>query len=59
LRENFKQVVLPQVFKKSNKAINKMPYGTEWLTEKQTEEILMVSSKNSSIDVILNLQINT
>ncbi len=40
LRENFKQVVLPQVFKESIKSINKMPDGTEWLTEKQLNELL-------------------
>lgn len=40
LRENFKQVLLPQVFKDSIKAINKMPDGTQWLTDKQLNELL-------------------
>lgn len=40
LRENFKQVLLPQVFKDSIKAINKMPDGTEWLSDKQLNELL-------------------
>ena len=40
LRENFKQVLLPQVFKDSIKAINKTPDGKEWLADKQLEEIL-------------------
>ncbi|MBP7232988.1 MAG: type I restriction endonuclease subunit R, partial [Syntrophaceae bacterium] len=40
LRENFKQVVLPQVFKDSIKAINKTDDGREWLTDKQLDEIL-------------------
>jgi len=41
LRENFKQVVLPKVFKDSVKAINKTADGSEWLTEKQLEDILL------------------
>jgi len=40
LRDNFKQVVLPQVFKDSIKAINKLPDGTEWLTDKQLNDLL-------------------
>ncbi|MBA4391006.1 MAG: type I restriction endonuclease subunit R [Syntrophus sp. (in: bacteria)] len=40
LRENFKQVLLPQVFKESIKAINKTDDGREWLTDKQLDEIL-------------------
>ena len=40
LRENFKQVILPKVFKDSVKAINKTPDGQEWLTEQQLNEIL-------------------
>lgn len=40
LRENFKQVLLPKVFKDSIKAINKTPDGKEWLTDKQLDEIL-------------------
>ena len=40
LRENFKQVLLPQVFKDSIKAINKMPDGSEWLTDNQLNELL-------------------
>ena len=39
LRSNFKEVVLPKVFKDSVKAINKTDDGREWLTEKQLEEI--------------------
>jgi len=39
-RENFKQVLLPQVFKDSVKAINKTPDGTEWLTDRQLDELL-------------------
>lgn len=39
-RENFKQVVLPKVFKDSIKAINKMPDGKEWLTDRQLDDIL-------------------
>jgi type I restriction enzyme, R subunit len=37
LREHFKQVLLPQVFKDSIKVINKMPNGTELL--KQFEKL--------------------
>jgi type I restriction enzyme, R subunit len=40
LRENFKQVLLPKIFKDSIKAINKTADGREWLTEKQLDEIL-------------------
>lgn len=40
LRENFKQVLLPSVFKNSIKAINKTADGREWLTDKQLEELL-------------------
>jgi type I restriction enzyme, R subunit len=40
LRENFKQVLLPKVFKDSIKAINKTADGKEWLTEKQLTELL-------------------
>ena len=40
LRENFKQVVLPEEFKKAIKKINTTPDGTEWLTDKQLDEIL-------------------
>ena len=40
LRENFKQVLLPEVFKDSIRAINNTAGGKEWLTEKQLDEIL-------------------
>lgn len=40
LRENFKQVLLPSVFKQSIKSINKTTDGREWLTDKQLEELL-------------------
>jgi len=40
LRENFKQVVLPEEFKKAIKKINTTADGTEWLTDKQLNEIL-------------------
>ena len=40
LRENFKQVVLPEEFKKAIKKINTTPGGSEWLTDKQLDEIL-------------------
>lgn len=40
MRENFKQVLLPKVFKNSIKAINKTADGREWLTNKQLDEIL-------------------
>jgi len=40
MRNNFKEVVLPQVFKDSIRAINKTGDGREWLTEKQLDEIL-------------------
>lgn len=40
LRENFKQVLLPSIFKSSIKAINKTTAGSEWLTDKQLEELL-------------------
>lgn len=40
LRENFKQVLLPAVFKNSIKAINKTADGREWLTDKQLDELL-------------------
>ncbi|HQO08396.1 MAG TPA: HsdR family type I site-specific deoxyribonuclease [Bacteroidales bacterium] len=42
LREDFKQVLLPQVFKDSIKAINKTPDGKEWLSNKQLEDILFI-----------------
>lgn len=41
LRDNFKQVILPEVFKDSIKAINKTGNGQEWLTNKQLEEIFI------------------
>jgi len=40
LRENFKQVVLPEEFKKAIKKINTNPDGRAWLTGKQLDEIL-------------------
>jgi type I restriction enzyme, R subunit len=40
LRENFKQVVLPDEFKKAIKKINTTVDGREWLTDKQLNEIL-------------------
>ncbi|MBS1764017.1 MAG: type I restriction endonuclease subunit R [Bacteroidetes bacterium] len=40
LRENFKQVLLPGVFKNSIKSINKTADGQEWLTDKQLDELL-------------------
>ena len=40
LRQNFKQVVLPNIFKESIKAINKTADGREWLTDKQLDELL-------------------
>ncbi|MEA3485853.1 MAG: HsdR family type I site-specific deoxyribonuclease [Candidatus Aerophobetes bacterium] len=40
LRQNFKQVVLPDEFKKAIKKINTTPDGKEWLTAKQLDEIL-------------------
>jgi len=40
LRENFKQVLLPDEFKKAVKKINTTPDGREWLTDKQLDEIL-------------------
>jgi len=40
LRENFKQVLLPEVFKNSIKAINKTADGREWLTNKQLDGLL-------------------
>jgi len=39
-RENFKQVLLPQIFKKAVSKINTTADGKEWLTEKQLDEIL-------------------
>jgi len=40
LRQNFKQVLLPNIFKESIKAINKTADGREWLTDKQLDELL-------------------
>ena len=40
LRENFKQVVLPEEFKKAIKKINTTPDGRAWLTNNQLDEIL-------------------
>lgn len=40
LRKNFKQVVLPETFKKAIKKINTTPDGREWLTDKQLDEML-------------------
>ena len=40
LRDNFKQVVLPDEFKKAVKRINTIPDNREWLTDKQLDEIL-------------------
>ncbi|MEI6048816.1 MAG: HsdR family type I site-specific deoxyribonuclease [Bacteroidota bacterium] len=40
LRQNFKQVLLPNFFKESIKAINKTADGREWLTDKQLDELL-------------------
>lgn len=38
-RTNFKQVVLPEIFKESLRKINQTEDGKEWLTSKQIEEI--------------------
>ncbi len=40
LRTNFKEVILPRVFKDSVRVINKTEDGKEWLTEKQLDKIL-------------------
>ena len=40
LRNNFKEVVLSDVFKNSIKKINVTDDGREWLTDKQLNEIL-------------------
>jgi type I restriction enzyme R subunit len=40
LRENFKQVVLPNEFKNAIRKINRTADDREWLTEKQLEDIL-------------------
>lgn len=40
MRQNFKQVLLPNIFKESIKAINKTADGREWLTDKQLDELL-------------------
>jgi type I restriction enzyme R subunit len=40
LREHFKQVLLPHVFKDSVKSINKTADGREWLTDRQLDELL-------------------
>ena len=40
LRNNFKEVVLSDVFKNSIKKINVTVAGSEWLTDKQLNEIL-------------------
>ncbi len=40
LREHFKQVLLPQVFKDTVKSINITADGKEWLTDRQLEELL-------------------
>ena len=48
LRENFKQVLLPQVFKDSIKAINKTTDGREWLSDKQLEDIIFVIKNKKS-----------
>lgn len=35
LRTSFRELILPQVFRDSVRAINALPDGTEWLTERQ------------------------
>ncbi|MBC8554650.1 MAG: type I restriction endonuclease subunit R [Candidatus Brocadiales bacterium] len=40
LRGNFKQVILPEEFKKAIKKINTTPDGREWLTDRQLDELL-------------------
>lgn len=40
LRNNFKQVILPNLFKQSVRSINKTDDGREWLTDRQLDEIL-------------------
>lgn len=40
LRNNFKQVLLPEIFRNSIRAINKTPDGIEWLTDKQLDDLL-------------------
>lgn len=40
LRKDFKQVVLPDEFKKAIKKINTTSEGREWLTDKQLDQIL-------------------
>ncbi|MBN2282208.1 MAG: type I restriction endonuclease subunit R [Candidatus Marinimicrobia bacterium] len=40
LRETFKQVVLPEEFKKAIKKINTTAEGSEWLTDRQLDELL-------------------
>jgi len=39
LREDFREVTLKGVFKQSVKSINKLADGTEWLTDKQLDEL--------------------
>lgn len=40
MRNNFKEVVLPEVFKQSIRKINLTSDGREWLTNKQLDELL-------------------
>lgn len=42
LRTTFKEVILPDEFKKALRKINLTPEGREWLTEKQLNELLSV-----------------
>jgi len=48
MRNNFREVVLPEVFKKSIKEINKTDDGREWLTDKQLDELLFEIQNFSS-----------
>ena len=40
LRENFRQVFLPEVFKDSLRALNKTKSGESWLTDRQLDDLL-------------------
>src|SRR5580704_6950190 len=39
LRSNFREWILPDVFRNSVRAINRTPHGCEWLTERQLDDL--------------------
>ena len=53
LRNNFRQVFLPEVFKESLRSLNKTASDESWLTDRQLDDLLAVSYTHLTLPTIL------